>query len=795
MIRPRWKKVVADLKENRARSLLVVASIAIGVFAIGMISVTYVLISDSMVTTYSRANPANIEIITMDFDNELLKRLENIQGVEDVEAHRMIKLRVFNQETGWQKIKLYAIEDFNQKIGVLEPIEGLAVPEDKQIILTNRAFQELPVSIGEQVELQLQDGDIKPMTIVGSTHDWTLGVEEIFINKAVGFITQDTLPFLHQSDLFNTVQITVSGDRTDKEYIHSVLKSVEDKIEDSGRVVYDSDIRPGNIHPMDNYVTAILGILWLLGVLVLVLSGFLITNTLSSLMSQQMRQIGVMKLVGAQRGQIIGMYIMLVFIYGLIALAMAIPTGAFGGYSLSIFIVELLNSQMSNISPIPLIPWIVLAQTIVAILIPIAAALLPVIRGSRITVQKAISGSSMGMGMEYTWFDRWLESWKLIKGAGILAVRNTFRQKGRLAMTLAALALGGAIFIAVFNVQASLNEQVLTVAKLSGADVNLEFDQPYSISEISEIILNTPGTSYVEGWGKTNAILEYGDKEDSVLITAPPHDTKIIEPKTVEGRWLIAEDEYAIVCNESFLKILPDLDVGDQIELEIRGKKDMWTIVGFYTFVGVDELMAYTNYHTLAGNLNETNRAASFRIETIEHDKVYQQEMATLLNSTFQDLGFRVTSSKSVQADIDSTTELLNILITVLLALANLTAVVGSIGLAGTLSMNVMERTSEIGILRAVGSNNSIITRMVIVEGITVSTISYILGVILSFPITSVLGDVVHMAIFGTSAKYVLSPRGFGIWFVVVLVFSVFASLIPARSATKLTIREVLAYE
>jgi putative ABC transport system permease protein len=97
--------------------------------------------------------------------------------------------------------------------------------------------------------------------------------------------------------------------------------------------------------------------------------------------------------------------------------------------------------------------------------------------------------------------------------------------------------------------------------------------------------------------------------------------------------------------------------------------------------------------------------------------------------------------------------------------------------------------------MRAVGANNAVVMRMVVAEGVLISLISYILGVFLSFPITVLLANVVSEAIFRSPANFVIGHMGFATWLVLVLVLSAVSSIIPARRASRMTIREVLAYE
>jgi putative ABC transport system permease protein len=130
-----------------------------------------------------------------------------------------------------------------------------------------------------------------------------------------------------------------------------------------------------------------------------------------------------------------------------------------------------------------------------------------------------------------------------------------------------------------------------------------------------------------------------------------------------------------------------------------------------------------------------------------------------------------------------------------LLFLAMLTAGVGSIGLAGTMSMNVLERTREIGVMRAIGAENGILMKMVIVEGLIIGSIAYIFGSLLAVPISWVLADSISMALFEAPSNFGFTSTGFLLWLGMVLILSVLASAMPARNAARLTIREVLAYE
>jgi putative ABC transport system permease protein len=818
MLRPRWRKVLHDLWDNKIRTLLVVASIAVGVFAIGVIVGTYVLLSQDLSTSYAAVNPANIDVITDPFDPNFVDAIRRMEGVAHAEGRRTARARIRLGPDEWDVLSLVAVPDFSEmQINQLLPQDGAAVPPDNEVILERKTQAELGVAAGDTLEIELADGTIRHIRVAGSAQEPTVGYGGI-LGDLKGFVTYDTLEWLHYPLSLNQLYVTVAESPNDRTHIQYIADRVTDRLEKSGRQVYRTELSRRNKHPLSSIIQALLGVLSILGVLVVFLSGSLITNTMSALLNQHLRQIGVMKLVGARQPQIVGMYLALIEAFGLIALTIAIPLGGWGAFALSSYAADVINFVLRDPPSLPLVPIAVVLQVIIAILTPLGAGMLPVIKGSRTTVQKALSSTGLGgQQTEKGWLDRALERIRLLSRPLMISVRNTFRRKGRLALTLFTLTLGGAIFIAVFNTRMALNLKVNESVKYFLADVNLDFARPYRIERIVREAMTIPGVENVEVWVSTsakivhddgtvsdtasladpskNALRKDGAASDTVSIIAPPADSELVDPTLLHGRWLLQEDENAIAVNEAFWTDYPDLKPGDRIRLEISERKDDWTVVGIYQYTGVEQLIAYTNYDYLARELDQPYHASVYRIVTSEHSLEFQKQVSAQLERHFKDLGLRISKIESGRDFAGSITDVLGILIVILLAMALLTALVGSIGLTGTMSMNVLERTREIGVMRAIGAYNQIVSKLVIVEGLIIGVISYLAGVVFSFPITYLLSNVISLAIFNSPAQFAFTAQGPVIWFVLVSALSVGASLLPARNATKLTIREVLAYE
>ena len=113
----------------------------------------------------------------------------------------------------------------------------------------------------------------------------------------------------------------------------------------------------------------------------------------------------------------------------------------------------------------------------------------------------------------------------------------------------------------------------------------------------------------------------------------------------------------------------------------------------------------------------------------------------------------------------------------------------------GTMSLNVLERTREIGVMRAIGASDGAILKIVIVEGVLIGLLSWLLGTIMALPLSQLLSDAVGASIFQTPLSYTFSLGGVELWLGTVLVLATLASFWPARNASRVTVRDVLAYE
>lgn len=812
----RWRKVVRELWSNRARTLLVVCSIAVGIFAVGTVQLLRSVILTELKALYAASNAAQATIFVAGADDDLLQSIRRMPAVADAQGRSTVTVKVQTGPDQWENLAVTSIDEFGDvRINRFEPVYAVAGkpglgaerttwPENNQIVIERSGFAAaaaLPagLKVGDKLTVKPRNERARRLELTGVFYDPN-GFSAAFTGQASAFVDLDTFEKLGGSRTWNQVLLRVKGtpdQLLDQKYLTGVANAVQDKIEKAGYTVQRVQVpTPGRL-PLQDIFDALGLLLTPLGLLALALSGFLIVNTIAALMAQQVRQIGVMKAVGAKRYQIAGMYLAAVLIYSVAALALAIPLTVVAAGGLAQFLGRFINVEFPRWS---LPPGVLLVQLGVGIIVPLLAALYPVLKGTSITVREAVSdfGTNAGQVRE-GWLTRVLRRVPLLSRPMQMSLRNTFRRRGRLALTLITLVLGGMLFMTVGSVRASLNGLIEQGLDYFQFDVQIQFERPYRTQSVEQIARSLSGVDIVEGWLGAQAVpkLPNGKDGDTLTLTALPSDSKMVNPTLTSGRWLLPGDENAIVISQNVLQSQPDLKVGDALKLEIGDKESDWVIVGVARVLGgpPNQIPIYANYPYFAKLTADVNKSSSLQIRLDPASGLKMDDAAKILNDRMEARSYRVASTFTIDTLRRFTGAFFDIIVYLLLAMGVLIAAVGALGLAGTMSTNVLERTREIGVMRAIGASDGAVQRIVVVEGLFIGLISWLFGALLAFPVGLLLANTVGVVLFRTTLPYIFSATGLITWLIIVVVLAVLASFLPAWRASRLTVREVLAYQ
>jgi len=302
-----------------------------------------------------------------------------------------------------------------------------------------------------------------------------------------------------------------------------------------------------------------------------------------------------------------------------------------------------------------------------------------------------------------------------------------------------------------------------------------------------------------EGWAETSGIFLRGDgsEGEEVDLIGLPAEPQTIDPELLSGRWLTEADKSGVVVNQDLVQQEDGIEVGSQITVQVMGQEHTFDVVGIASkhLVGPRVYLTTTAFSDLTGI---ENQVSVVRVRTsLENlgDAETQAAVGTALEDSFNQLGY-ADGSVQLQSDFSNyLSEPFSIILMVLLVMAGLLAVVGGLSLAGTMGINVMERTREIGVLRSVGATNGAIRQVVVLEGVVIAVLSWLLVGVISGPSAAALASAVMYAVLKVQLTFSYSFAGLFIWLAIIVAIGALSSLTPARNAVRLTVREVLDYE
>jgi putative ABC transport system permease protein len=524
----------------------------------------------------------------------------------------------------------------------------------------------------------------------------------------------------------------------------------------------------------------------------------LVINTINALIAQQIPQIGIMKAIGGLRRQITVLYLSAIFIYGFLSLVIAVPVGAYAGNYLARWMLYLLNVP---VTPFEILSGVLALQILVGMATPLLAGLYPIIQGVAIPTARAISQSGLGRGhYGLRFLDRLLGAIRGLPRMAALSLRNTFRRPGRVILTLLTLIVSGAFFIMVFSTQYSFVQTLDTIFAGFGYEVQVNFAQYQRIDEVIPLIESRPMVKNAEMWTFRTAETRIPETsgpgtEYEVFLRGVPSESPLFEPELIGGRMLKPEDNRALLLNQKLAGKM-GVDVGDEIVIDLPDVGDTrWTVVGLvFDLNGRDQNTAFANIDVLNRAIHNVGRSAVAMVQGVDQSLATQKAIEADLREFFETKGIEISYSAVAVEDRQGASAQFGILTQILMIMTVLMAVVGSMGLSGTLSINVIERRREIGVMRAVGASSRDVSFIFIGEGLMLGVASWLLAV----PIGLVVGPIfVNMLgnVIDFPAEYYPAYHGIWIWLGIVVVLSILASWVPARRATRISVNESLAYE
>ncbi len=779
-----WRKIYRDLWLNRLRTLLIVVVVVSGTAAFGALLASEAVTAFTERQQYSGVSPAHAILTVPEFGDALIRSVELVEGVVRAEGRRVVQARLQTASGRWIPLDITSLAEFNDwQISRVYPENGaVEAPPQGAILLERTVLSAGP--LGNAVTVETVEGIPERLEVAGFVNDPTV-MQFPLTQSAYGFVSSRTMEQLDGSFGYNRLYVLTHAN--ERVSVERILTAVQDTVEGEGFPVLRSEIpTPGKSLRTDP-LSGILFVLRKIGLLTLCLAGFLVGTVIASVMAREVPQVGILKTLGGRTSTIVGLYMRQVLIYGLAAIAFAIPIAYYLGGQLSQVIADRTNFLMARFW-LPLGVWTL--QIAAGLALPLIAASIPVLNGSRKTVLAALTEQPMLDGNAGP-IGRLLTG--LAGGSGLtrMAVRNVFRHMGRMLLTLGMLTLAGAMFVAVLGARGSLQADLAAIQRTVNYDVALTTVEPLSQRTLLRRAQEIPGVVEAEAWLQSEAQIVLADRiTGGIPVLGVPWDSTMTRPRIVQGRWFVPDDEFAVFLSSNVLELVPSLKVGDGIVLKIAQDEREWTVIG----LEARQLRptAMIPRETLERVTGLTGLAQTVVVRSAESSPRLQEEIEADLRSAFR--GSSIASTRTTAEEQRSQAAQLDLLLWLLLVVGILVLIDGGLGLAVTMGLNVIERTREIGVLRALGAQDSSIRVLVISEGLFLGLVSWILGAAGAVPFGLWLTRVLGTILYGRQVEYSFSLPAALLWLSIVLALVTVASLLPAQRALNVPVREALVY-
>lgn len=797
-MKPRWKKLGRDIVENQGRLFMMLTAIAVGVFAVAAIATAYAVLSREIDKNYLAANPPAALLDVDHLDDAAVAGVRRQDGIAWADAGGRTWGRIEVQPQQWLPLLLFVVPDFAaQRISTVKLQQGQWPNRVGELVIERTAMALGRASIGHEINVQTPNGSPRGVLVTGVVHDPSLAPASQQ-QVVYGYVTQATLQLLGENIALHSLNVSVNpfeGSRT----VEQVIVGAAQWLEHSGYSVGEIRIPPRH-HPHWSVMSNIVRMLLAFSVLTLILSALLSATLTASLLSPQVRQIGIMKAIGARTSQIMALYLSLIAAIGLMAVAIGLPVGIYAGRGLASFVAHNQNIDLSSLAAPA---WIYLAVAAAGIGTPLLFTVIPIAIAARRTVRESLF--EFGVAVPAITPGRWASSVFHRFPILTLAVRNSVRRKARLVLSLGLMAAAGALFITSINILSGWKQGLIFAQAERHYDIEIQLSTPQSVAALRTMVSRVSGVRTVEVFDGEAAAIRRGDgltitrtfpdgEHGSLILDAVPADSAFVSPNLIAGHWLTSADLSGAVINNQALSFFFNAKIGDLLDVTVQGRSASLRLAGIIR-EHLAGAMIYVTSEEYAQEFGHTGFTGGLRLDLDDKSEDSEIKVMAAIERTLEEGGIKVAGSTSRSQLGRALAGHLFILIFILIVMSILMALVGIFGLGSAVATSVLERRRELAVLRVIGAGNAQVRLTVIGEGVFIGFLSVIAAAVLSVPVTVLVANLVGTAMLGPWQGVVASATAIPIWLTVVLLCATLSSEYPARKALKMTIREALAYQ
>ncbi len=771
------RKSIADVTRRRLRTILVVLGIAVGVLGLTAINIASNSLNGALAFSENRSSSPDLSFSVQAVDSSLASTLAAVPNVKAVQIDTQYITR-WHVSSVPIRMGIVAYTNFQHvKINTFELSSG-RLPGSGEIVMESSDCTLQNFSVGDIVIIETAQG-LKQLHIVGIVR--TLGLPSAgFLSFATAYMSVDALSQITGISSANNIDVQVQN----TSQVNATARALATVLRNQHVTILNASTPGNNVDQIAS--DAVFTITRVLAIIALILTSFLIINTVSTLIAEQKKIIGTMKAIGGSRQKVIRSYLLSVAIYGMVGTALGLGLGIFVGYQFLSFLGNLFTLDLGSFQ---VAPSALLISIAVGIGVPIVAAIIPLCLGTKITVREAMTSYGVSNGKNGTSRSRFGQRLIWVPQTAWLGMRGIFRKRGRAVLTLLALTLSGIAFMSVQITSNSFDQflnQLLVTYHLD-ATVSTK-PQPYD--QIKAQMMTVPNVARVERL----EFLSVKTRQGPFDLTGVEADTQMYQYHLIAGRWFHGDEPGALIISDIAAGKL-GMNVGEKVTFSDATDTATWKIIGEVSdqsnsLEGGVGITTIDDLHSFEGV--PANLAQGFMIQARDSSPQAVDRMANVLDDTLTRAGL----SPNIETDqqiVARNQNQFQVLTAILYSVSVIVALVGILGLFNTLTISVLERRREIGILRSMGGTGWRIAGVFWIEGISLATVAWIVAVIVGIPAAYAFVSLIGAVL--VPLPFTFGPITPGIMLVFILLIATLASFGPALSAARVRVSEMLRYD
>lgn len=790
------KKSIRDLSRRKVRTTLTILTIALGVMGMALFAVNP--LADELVQEeIERENIHNLKFTLDDVHlNDTHKRyLSGIKNVEEMES-RVVHAAKFKNGERTDHAYFIGIEDLkDQKVDriIFDKDEH---PGSNELLteISNARYGLFSGGKDDMVSIFAHDGSIVEMRISGEGRS-LLYARGGFISGTSSMFYADisTVRDLGNISGYNSLSFTLES--TDEASVQTTIEDITEYLSgELGTTPNEMpEVREDDQWALSGILEMIMNVMYILTFLAIFCSIFLISNTMNTIVSEQKGEISQLKAIGASRFQVFRSYITTSMVLGITGSLIGIVLG-----TIMPLVVLSLLSGLFGFDPVFMVhPMTLVLSLAGGISIVLLSSLPALIKATRSNIREGMEGRNLNGGHSGGSLSRSLSRIKWMPGTLQMGIRGMTRKRGRSLTTVFQITLAVAVFLGLASFSYSLGPAITREIDSHDHDIEIDGIGPSSIFIDEKMVGSIEG---IDGVSIVEPSLYTSFKVEDIDITAYgyQHDTvsKRHDRTLSSGRWFSAEDEQGlakVIVMASSLSKMTSTEIGDEVRvstpngthtMEVIGIDDEWRNMG---------LSIYLPYKTMHSILNETGRISGFYVHTDSDDHNEIDRTSVLIDA--------LLVRENVPADIQViyVVKERNIkenqgILDMMMITSVIIVTICLIGLMNNLSMNVLERTKEIGMLRCIGGISRSIRMVFGSEGLALAFLGWVLGI----PIGYLIARLVSYMIFKMMdfTVDILYPMKFiGISLLVTMIGSFIIIQVPVWRASRMRPGDALRYQ